>query len=88
MQWDFANHQICWSGSASDSDKVFDATINWDSDGTPGTQPPVTWDAPGNIIFSDGTEDTPGDDYRDYLTVPSGWANCVSTGTKYRRKIK
>ena len=83
--WGFSYHEVAWDGSASDSDKVFDACLQYDGDTDPISEPRAKTH-PVSIVFSDGNESAPYV-YRERLSTPgtSGYDRCLANPSKKLR---
>jgi hypothetical protein len=87
--WAFSYHEVGWTGSAGDGDKVFDACLKVDGNGDPSTEPRTEM-LPVNMVCSDGNQGAPYV-YRQSLGAPgsSGYGACLSRPeTKKRRTIE
>ena len=83
--WSFSYHEVAWSGSAQDSDLVFDACLQYDGDADPTTTPRAR-EQPVAVVFSDGNVAAPLV-YRERLTPPTtgGYDKCRSVPIKKMR---
>ena len=87
--WSFSYHEVAWSGTASDSDLVYDARLRYNGNSDPAIEP-GTPELPIGIVFSDGGAGMPFV-YRERLTPPSlsGYESCLSIpGSKKRAPIR
>ena len=87
--WGFSYHEVAWDGNANDSDRVFDACLNYDGDADP-TSEPRTKEQPVDVAFSDGNPSAPFV-YRERLTPSgtNGYDRCLSNpSTKIRLPVR
>ena len=87
--WSFSYHEVAWDGNANDSDRVFDACLQYDGDADPASEP-RTKEQPVNVVFSDGNA-LAHFVYRERLTPSStnGYDRCLSNPSmKIRHPVK
>lgn len=90
-QADFDWHRVCWTAACGASDKVFDACLQYDSDGDPstGNNPPRTATIPTDVVFGSSTWTAPCDTYRECLAESGvSFARCQPDGDAVKRELK